>query len=57
MTAVWKTDFSHQVWVSTFKLDKIMDELWLEYSSDPRDQKKRVVSDDAQEKIKDYLGI
>ena len=57
MALIWKTEFAYEIWVSPKKLDSIMEDLKLEYESSPRDKKVRVVSDDAQNTIKDYLWI
>lgn len=57
MNSVGKTQFSYDVWVSPKKLDSIMEDLWLEYETSPRDKKVKVVWEDAQKAIKDYLWI
>lgn len=57
MAVIWKVDFATEIWVGTRKLDDIMEELELEYEVYPRNKRIKVVSDDAQKQIKEYLGI
>ncbi len=57
MSLIWKTEFSEELKISTIKLDSLMRELNLEYTYNPRDKKMKVVSDEAQDKIKEYLWI
>lgn len=57
MTLMWKSDFVKEIKVSPNKLDSLMEELDLDYTSTPRDKKMKVVSPEAQKKVKDYLWI
>lgn len=57
MVVVKKTEFAKEIWVSTTKLDNLMEKFWFNYEDYPRDEKVRAVSEEAQKKIKEYLGI
>ncbi len=57
MTIIWKIDFATEIWIWSRKLDSLMEELWLEYESTPRNKKIKVVPEDAQKKIKEYLWV
>lgn len=57
MSIIWKIDFCREIWISSNKLDSVMEELGLTYDVYPRDKKVKVVNNEAQKAIKNYLWI
>lgn len=55
MSVIWKYDFARELKVSVPKLDDLMRDLDLEYETNVLDKRISVVSEEAQEVIKEYI--
>lgn len=55
MSAVWKLEFAKELKISLPKLDEFMNTLDLEYETTVLDKRILIVSDEAQDAIKEYI--